>query len=225
MLKRADKIVVSSPGLLTHSILLKQHEKKIEIIPFGVRDLDFAIPDQREIRTRLLSVGRHVHYKGYDVLLKAIVDIECDLTIIGSGPLLEVHKQLAEDLGVSNKVEFKEGLDDTQVEQEILCTDVFVLPSRLPSEAFALVQIEALRAGKPVINTSLESGVPWVAKHENEALTVSPDSKQELRDAISSLLTDDAIYEKLSRGARQRYLKDFTLEKFLQKTESFYTSL
>jgi len=224
-LDRADGIVISSPGLLEHSVLLKPHKDKVELIPFGVKDIELPEPSYDLERKKLLCIGRHVHYKGYDVLLNAIVDIDCELTIVGDGPLLESHKRLAGDLGIADKVVFKIGLDDSQVEREILNTDVFVLPSRLPSEAFALVQIEALRAGKPVINTRLESGVPWVAKHDSEAITVEPENVDELAEAVDKLLKDDDLYARLSQAARDRYLKDFTLQHFLDKSAEFYSRL
>jgi rhamnosyl/mannosyltransferase len=88
-----------------------------------------------------------------------------------------------------------------------------VFPSTLPSEAFGIIQIEAMAYGKPVINTNLPTGVPWVSLHNISGLTVKPNDKYELANAIKKLYYDDIIYKRLSTGALDRFNNYFTKEK------------
>ena len=68
--------------------------------------------------------------------------------------------------------------------------DVFVMPSVTNAETFGLVQLEAMAAGRPIVNTSLDTSVPRVARHGMEAITVSPGDSEQLGEAIDSLIAD-----------------------------------
>lgn len=227
MLKKANKIVVSSPNLINHSPYLRKHKNKCHVIPFGLEDHVFDNKQishkEKESNTlKLVSVGRHVEYKGFDVLINAIKGVDCTLTILGDGPLLKNHKELVNQLNLRNKVTFVNNATDSEITSMLKESDVFVLPSKLPSEAFALVQVEAMCYGKPIINTWLESGVPWVARHEIEALTVNPDDANDLKEAIQKLVIDKKLLLKLAKNARLRYLDQFTIDQFLDETRLLY---
>lgn len=169
-----------------------------------------------------VCVGRHVSYKGIDVLVRAWRDLDCALVLVGSGQLLESHKKLAEELGIHNRIEFVENPDDEGVRQYIADSRALILPSVAANEAFGLVQIEAMALGKPIINTSLDSGVPWVARDGIEAITVSPGSVQELREAVGRLEHDSNLRVELARAALLRWQEEFNIDKFKQRTAALY---
>ena len=78
-------------------------------------------------------------------------------------------------------------------------------PSNVRSEAFGLVQVEAMASGCPAINCDIPgSGVPWVCRHELEGLTVPRNDPQAFAAAARRLLAEDGLRERLAQGAKQR---------------------
>ena len=220
MLARCRAIIVSSPKLIEHSAFLGAFKEKCHVIPFGYQRAGDApcVAD----KGYFLFVGRHVPYKGIDVLIKAVAKNPVKVVVAGDGPLLESHKQLAKEEGVSQYIDFRTQINDDGLAQLMAECKALVLPSVLPSEAFALVQIEAMSYGKPVINTSLDSGVPWVARHDREGLTVAPRDDAALALAMQQLSEDPELLTRLGKGARRRYEKVFSMEKFKHATEDAF---
>ena len=210
MLWQARNIVVATPPMLEHSWLLRKFRSKVTVIPYGLwcaeRDSDVS----EVCRGYIIAIGRHVEYKGFDVLLHALAATNIGLVIVGNGPLLEKHKRLAAELGISHRVEFLTDVSDSQKMTALNESMGMVLPSVYPSEAFALVQLEAMELRKPIINTALESGVPWVARDGLEAITVPPADVAALANAINTLVGDAKLRDELGRGGRLRVEQEFS---------------
>ena len=86
-----------------------------------------------------------------------------------------------------------------------LAADAFWFPSNARSEAFGLVQVEAMASGCPVINTRIpHSGVPWVSRHEETGLTVPVNDPEALAAAAHRLLTEPGLRDRLTDAARRR---------------------
>ena len=100
--------------------------------------------------------------------------------------------------------------------------DVFALPSVARSEAFGLVQLEAMAAGLPVVNTSIASGVPYVSPNGVTGLTVPPKDERALAAAITRLLDDPAMRQRYSEAARQRVHAGFTVDEMVRQTLAVY---
>src|SRR5258708_36320657 len=149
-------------------------------------------PAGGEIRGRqprhIGAVGRLVGYKGYDVLVRVMQTIAGHATIIGEGPLLAELQQLAIGLGVSDRIRFAGRLTRSEIKQIFYSAQVFAFPSVTEAEAFGIVQIEAMAAGLPIVNTHLATTVPLVARHDLEALTVAPNDPQALSQALNRIL-------------------------------------
>ena len=91
--------------------------------------------------------------------------------------------------------------------------DLFVLPSCLPSETFAVVQLEAMKHSKPIINTWLNTGVNYVSIDKETGLTVMPQNVKQLSYAINKLLNNNDLRLEYSRNARKRMENLFDIEK------------
>lgn len=214
LLRRADAIVVSSPNLRDSSDTLAPFRDKCTVIPFMAAKPE-AFPDQRlqALRSEIglpagmpvvLYVGRLVYYKGLQYLMDAMSEVEAALLMVGSGPLEKQLREQAQSLGIGNRVFWRSGVSDEDLPAHYALGDVFVLPSCANTEAYGIVQMEALAAGLPVINTSLPTGVPWVSRHGESGLTVPPADAGALKDALCTLLSDDCLRERLRGGALAR---------------------
>lgn len=219
LLKRADLILVATEGHIEGSDVLPQFREKCRVLPYGIEPDKYLSIERRPFLTEKLNnkdavkvffTGRLVYYKGIDVLLRAFrMTKGCELFIAGTGKLEESMKEYAENHGMSGKVHFLGFLPDDELKQAYADCDIFVLPSVAKSEAFGIVQLEAMIYGKPVINTKLPSGVPYVSVHGETGLSVPPSSPMALAVAINKLAEDKELREKLGRNAAHRVKKYF----------------
>ena len=92
-----------------------------------------------------------------------------------------------------------------------LAADAFGCPSNARSgRRSALVQVEAMASGCPVINTAIpHSGVPWVSRHEESGLTVPVDDPAAFAAAARRLLEEPGLRDRLAAGARARAIAEF----------------
>lgn len=239
LLRRADCIVVATQGHIEGSHYLKGFEKKCRIIPYGVdarieREADHWMAVGQHKRTgedvRFLFVGRLVYYKGCRTMIEAFAtaagkDGRLRLDIVGTGPLEEELKARMEELGLSGRICFHAGVEDDELITYFQDCDVFVLPSLFRSEAFGLVQIEAMAFGKPVINTKLPSGVPYVSPHGETGLTVQPGQADELADAMLYLAGHPEERLRMGMQARKRVEEQFRMETMLERVKNLYVEL
>src|SRR5205814_10132 len=138
----------------------------------------------------ILFVGVLRHYKGVDVLLRALADLSARALVVGQGPKKQEWQALAGKLGVAERVTFLGPV--SEVERRILlhACDVFVLPSIDRREAFGIAQLEAMACGKPVIATDLPTGVRFVNRDGVTGLLVPPRDQAALARALTRLLDD-----------------------------------
>lgn len=241
-LRRADCILVSSRGNLEHSDVLRGFRRKCRVIPFCVseeclrRGQAYAEAAWREDReaekrgwkpVRILFIGRLVWYKGCDVLLRAFAKMSsrnCQLVLVGGGPLEQELKRLAASLGLL-QVRFAGRVSEEEKMRQIERCDFLVLPSVSKAEAFAVVQLEAMAFGKPVINTRLKSGVPYVSVDGVTGRTVTPGSVRELARAMEELAADEKLRREYGANALQVVRREYTPEKMKQRYRKVFREL
>jgi len=225
MLIRAKAIVITSNAMLENSRMLKFFDKKTRIFPYGVEKIHVSPASSLLEKPYFVLIGRHVSYKGIDIAINALQHTELTLIIIGDGPLFERHKKLAEDIQVADRVVFVQRASDREVSKLLQNSIALVTASNQENEAFALVQLEAMRLRKSIINTSLKSSVPWVARHMQEAITVPPNDVCALTDAMQLLSNDQVLCERLGKNGWQRYLEEFTAQTFADKSRALYLDI
>jgi glycosyltransferase involved in cell wall biosynthesis len=199
-------------------------------VPYGINVERFTSADPEQVKTireqyrtpLLIAVGRLVYYKGFEYLIEAMQQVNARLLLIGDGPLSESLRAHAVRCGVAEKVFFLGELQNQAVIPYYHASEVFVLPSIARSEAFGIVQIEAMAAGTPVINTQLDSGVPFVSPDGVTGLTVPPCNPGALANAINQLLGNEQQREALGAAGVQRARREFSLEQMIARTLEVY---
>jgi len=229
-LDQTEQIITTSPRLRDNSEILDKYHSRCTVIPLSVPIEDEFNPSRKSVSPPVdadgpyvLFVGRLNYYKGVEYLIEAMSAVEGTLLIIGDGARRKSLEQQASTSGGS--VVFLGHVTDEILKRCYAGADVFVLPSVEPSEAFGIVQLEAMKHGLPVVNTNLPTGVPWVSKHGETGLTVEPHNSSELAEAISTLLGNDELRRRLGENARERVVDNFNESHMIESTLDLYDSL
>lgn len=234
-LSRASAIVATSPDYVESSSVLRDFRAKCRVIPLGIvaEKFDRASDDDadetaRRVRAEhgpriVLGVGRLIYYKGFEHLIRAMETVNSRLLIIGEGPLRAGLERLRDALGLGERVRFLGEVEDAA--PYFRAADVFALPSIARSEAFGIVQLEAMAAGVPVVNTRLDSGVPFVSPDGVTGLTVAPADPHALAAALNTLLDDAPLRARLGEAGRRRVRADFTADLMAERTMRLYNEV
>lgn len=231
LIRRADRIVGTTPVYLKESPCLQDVQEKCTAVPIGIAPVPEDPAGAEAIRKRfagkqiLLSIGRLVPYKGYRYLVEAVKHLpeDCHLVIGGSGPLKEeLEAQISRD-GLQGRVSLIGYVSDEALPAWFHACDVFILSSVMKTEAFGIVQIEAMSCGKPVVATRIPgSGVAWVNADGISGRNAATEDAESLATAIQEVLKEK---ERFSEGAKQRYRQYFRKEEMIQKTITIYDTL
>jgi glycosyltransferase involved in cell wall biosynthesis len=176
----------------------------------------------------VLSVGRLVRSKGFDDILQAFSVVKqsvpnAKLVIVGDGLESKNLKDLAASLGLSDSVEFKGILRGERLQTEYQRSSVFVLASKQvdddpATEAFGLVLVEAAMHGKPLVATRI-GGIPEIVRDGVNGVLVPQNNPRELGLAITRLLSDKELRQKLGENslkiARSEFTWDASTERLL----------
>ena len=225
---RADALIAATPAHFTSSTQIPSSLPAVKrhVIPYGRDFSDLALtPAAVELCTALkakaksvstsghiiFALGRHVYYKGFDVLIEAMQRVAAQLILGGDGPLKAELQQQAERLGVIHKVTFTGSIKETELAAYFNACDVFCLPSVEQSEAFGLVQLEAMACGKPVVCTQLNNGVNVVNQAGVTGLAAPVRDAAALAAALNTLLNDDALRSKLGKQAKAHAISGYSL--------------
>jgi rhamnosyl/mannosyltransferase len=231
---RASVIACSSAGYAQGSPLLQLHADKCELLPMGLDLNRFSDPSGRarqhaaELKRRYgdpiwLCVGRCVYYKGLHTAIAALAKVSGTLLIVGSGPLEHHLREHARRLGVAKRIVWCGYATQDDLIGAYHAARALWFPSSHRSEAFGLVQVEAMASGCPVINTEIAgSGVSWVSRHEQTGLTVPVNDPNALALAAQRLLDEPQFHARLASEARQRALSEFDHQTMAQRSMEIY---
>jgi rhamnosyl/mannosyltransferase len=235
IIARADAIIAATPRHFSSSTQLGCADPaRLHVVPYGIDFAPFEEPSARvagdKLRVRypgrkiIFAVGRHVYYKGFEYLIRAMMTVRQDALLIlgGVGPLSGSLRALAAAGGVENRVVFAGRIPDEELPAYYHAADVFCLPSIEPSEAFGLVQVEAMACGKPVVCCELGNGVSYVNQHEVTGLVVPPRDPEALAEALNRLLDDSVLRQKMGEAGHARAENEFTLERMWWDTLAIY---
>lgn len=218
----AEHIIVTSPNMRDECARLSEFRDDAVIVPIGI-DIDESPITPKPLDGRhLLFVGRLVEFKGVDYLISAMKGLDATLSIVGKGPARESLEHHAREEGVTDRVTFEGFVSEAQLDRLYREANLFVLPSVGRNESFGIVQLEAMKRGLPVINTSLPTGVPYVSIDGRTGRTVAPGDPEGIAAAAKALLADPEQYRRYSENAQCRVREHFSEERMLDETNAIY---
>jgi len=229
-LRRADRLMAVShyTSRQVASLLGPEHTPTVVFNPVDTGLFRPLSPEDCVDRHSILTVGRLGHdteHKGYDMLLKAMAilqrrrpELPLTLRIAGSGSRLPVLQSFANQLNISDRVQFTGPLSKTELVDHYRRCDLFAFPSRVvPSgsewhgEGFGVVNIEAAACGRPVL-TSTHGGCPETIVAGVTGLLVDPMREEAIADGIESMF---------ERGPQERDRMGEQGRKFVTETFSY----
>ena len=236
LLERADAIVATSEPYWQASPWLRDFAAKVHSIPIGIQDHSSAIDPRKiaELRARfdnrriVFALGRMVYYKGFDHLIDSAGTLPSDVVVVigGAGPMLSRLRVSVAAKGLADKVFLPGRISAEEIDAYFAAADLFCLPSDSRAEAFGVVLLEAMRAGKPIVASDIPgSGVPWVNVHGTTGLNIPVGDSSALGAALSTILGDRELALQFGLRARQRYLELFTAKKMVDSCLRLYTGL
>ena len=211
-------------------------EDKIEIVPNGLDLSEFDnLPERGEFRRKygldskqkiILYLGRIHKIKGLDLLCKAFADLTrildgIILVIVGPDDgYLTFLKKLVNDSKISDKVLFTGPLFGKEKLEAYVDAEVCVLPSFY--EIFGLTLLEAAACYTPVITTDRCDIADVI---NGQAGLVVPYDKDQLRDALLHMLSDDQMRRRFGKKGKLLVRERFSLDKIAEQMEGIYQAL
>lgn len=230
LLRDADRVLVSSPSYLHSSPHLQQVSHNCRVVPLGIDPRPFQVGDnggaeeirRREGRPLVLFVGKLRYYKGLEVLIEAAPAIDARVLIVGAGPMKQRLLRLAARSAAASRIRLVGEVSQQELPHYYAAADVVVLPSSHRSEAFGLVLLEAMAAGRPVVSTELGTGTSYVNQHGLTGVVVARRDAAALSRAINGLLQDPDERRRMGERGRRRIEQEFHVDRMVDRTLEVY---
>jgi glycosyltransferase involved in cell wall biosynthesis len=180
---------------------------------------------------RILSVGRAVEKKGYDVLLRALAQlplgVEWQFTHVGGGDELAKLKALAAELRIDGRITWKGALDQRDILQHYRDSDLFALACRITADGdrdgLPNVLVEASSQALPIVSTHI-SGIGELFTTEENGLLVAPEDAEALSAALLRAISDPALRQRLGAAAERRVRQDFDYHSSIRDLDRLFSA-
>jgi rhamnosyl/mannosyltransferase len=225
LLKRADKIVATSPDYIEGSPYLSRFRKKCVVIPNCIRTERLKVTPQIQKKadelkekyagkTICFAIGRHIPYKGLTYLVQAckLLDDSFAVLIGGKGPLTESLMLEAEG---DSKIGFLGRVSDDDLVAYYLACDIFAFPSITKNEAFGIALAEGMYFNNPAVTFKIPgSGVNYVNLKDVTGIECPNGDVEAFASALKKLRDDPKLRKQYGEAARNRVMDNFMYEQF-----------
>lgn len=217
----ADSIVTSSEYSKSEIVSLGINPELVHVLSPGLDREKFQIlPSPSELDSKdskkILCVGNYVPRKGILYLIEAFSQIEGQdftLHLVGNRKNNSIYynqlNNVVEKLKLTECVVFHDGADQENIKQLYASADIFVLPSF--KETFGIVFLEAMHYGLPIVTTNV-SAMPELIEEGKNGFLVPPADSQALAKAISKLIENPDLIEKMGEAGRKKVATSYYWE-------------
>jgi len=229
--EKINEIVVLS-GMI-QKLVKKIYRRDSVIVRTGIDIEKFNLEKITHINTQknytILEVGTLCPHKRQELLIKSLSFIKQrykkiyeEMNIVFVGPCLHNYKEeifkLAENLGVSEKIEYKGIISDEELLNLYASCDIFVFPAH---QSWSLVTVEAMAMEKPVI-VSNKCGVSEIIENGKTGFIFEHDNYKELAEKIVELIENEELRIKMGKNARKYVEKNLSWEKYMENMEKVF---
>ena len=217
-----------------HAHMVKQlaHTNNLHTVYHGL-DISYFSPMARLQKgcVRILAVGRHVDKKGFDLLFRALsqlqfegIDFLCRL-IGETGPATKELFRLRDELELVDQVSIEPPESREILRQSYYSSDIFVLPCRIDDsgdrDGIPNVLAEAMATGLAVLSTNI-SGIPEIVTDGKNGLMVDPDNVDALTAALAELCKNELLRARLGKNAAKRIAEVFDADRTIQDLKALF---
>lgn len=225
LLKRADRVIATSPNYIEGSKWLQSVRNKCVVVPNCINVERMTVtPDiekraaeirkENKDKTICVAVGRHTEYKGFTYLVQAskLLENNFHIYITGKGELTE---KLHEEAKGDSKITFTGRIEDTELKALLLACDIFCFPSITKNEAFGLALAEGMYYEKPAVTFTIPgSGVNYVSLNGVTGIKVENRNVEKYADAMRTLAQNEDLRLKYGKAGKKRVESNFLSTQF-----------
>ena len=216
--KDADVIILSKH--LYYDIQEFVPTDKLHICPNGVENIKVHDKIKKTDHINILFLSNLIESKGVFILLEALSlvkseNIEFQATFVGNEGDISKDKfnEVLKVLNLTENVKYLGAKYSSEKEEILNQSDIFVFPTYYPKECFPLVLLEAMQFSLPIIST-YEGGIADIVESDVNGFLVKQKNIEELVDKLKKLIHNKDLREEMGRNSREKFITNFTLEKF-----------
>ena len=229
--KNADHILCMNTGVPS---VLEFKNQSFSIQPSVATEDFFEGKITKKEGFKVISVGRFVPLKGFDLTLNSFIKFlyslsvsereNCRLTLVGTGPEKEFYQKIIAENKVEKYVEIIEWIDRKELMKLYEKASVFLFPSH---EGAGMVVAEAMSFGLPVVCLNNEGPGEFVTTNCGFAVPQLDynNTVSELKDSLQKLYFDKELLYKMSLGARKQFEERFTWNSRGEHLKNIYKKL
>ena len=224
LLGAADRVVTPSAAILAPLVrAMPALAEKASVVHYGLERT--PAPPPPPATPRIVVCGRMIPEKGFDVAVEAFASLasrfpDARLVLAGDGPERARLEAMAAARGIASRVDFLGWVLPERMPELLASSSTVVIPSRW-QDAFPTVALQTAHAGRPAI-ASRVGGLPESVLDERTGLIVDAGDVAALARALERLLAAPDEAARLGRAARERALRDFSLERYADDYERLY---
>jgi D-inositol-3-phosphate glycosyltransferase len=232
--RSASWVVATCTDEVFELVRMGRSRARMSVVPCGV-DVDMFTPDgpvaPRGDRHRIVSAGRFVSRKGFDVVVKALPAIpDAELVLVGGPDKCKLSSDreacrlsnLAEELGVADRVRLYGSVAREDMPSILRSADVVACTPWY--EPFGIVPLEAMACGVPVVAAAV-GGMLDTVVHDVTGRLVKPKSPADVAAAIKQLMRDEFLRQSLGAAGRDRAKARYSWDRIAADTLRIYDRL